>query len=74
MGKQRYQLVLNCANPLSEPAFELFCSRSEREIGLCSNEIDDRFRLNQIHFAVKERTLGKLARPRRPRSAPKTTL
>ena len=44
---------------------------SELLSGLGVNEVDDRLRLGEVHFAVQKRALGKLSRPRLPRACGK---
>ena len=39
--------------------------------GLGVNEVDDRLRLGEVHFAVQKRALGKFPRPRLPRACGK---
>src|SRR6202043_1509766 len=58
----------------SELTFELLGCRAQGQISAGANQIDDRFRLGQVHLAVQERALGKFSGPRSARSCAQTRL
>ena len=68
IGDERNQVFAQLRNFFAQPAFQLFRRGAEREIGLGADQIDDRFGLRQIQFAVEKSALGEFPGPSRPRA------
>ena len=64
VGDERNQIFAQLGNFLAQPAFELFRRRAKRQIGLGPNQVDDRFGLRQVEFAIEKSALGEFTRTR----------
>ena len=65
------QRVVDLFERAAQRAVHLGGGVPRRLSGLGVNEVDDRLRLGEVHFAVQKRALGKLSRPRLPRACGK---
>ena len=68
VGQQVYQLVVNPIDFLSHCAGQLSHGVLGGGDGLRVDQVDDRFRLGQVHFAIQEGAAGKFPRLGLPRT------
>ena len=66
MRQQPDQFIADFPDLIAEPAFELFGSGTERQIGAGANQIDHGFGLGEVHFSIQKRSFSEFAGPRSP--------